>query len=129
MGTRCCELSAPLSTSFGNSIPTTAYQTFLLVLNSKKLGRACNSDVYSVLRTVFLRTVPGTRRMEERLHRYTTLFVHAFELSKTICMVAVAQFAYQSERTYMCFYDLQKPFDSVQYLILLKHLCEAGING
>ena len=30
---------------------------------------------------------------------------------------------------YMCFYDLQRAFDSVQYSILLKRLYEAGING
>ena len=29
----------------------------------------------------------------------------------------------------MCFYDLQKAFDSVQYPILLKRLYEAGVNG
>ena len=32
-------------------IPTPAYQTFLFVPDSIKLGRACSSDVYSVLRT------------------------------------------------------------------------------
>ena len=39
-----------LSTNFGKSIPTTAYQTFLFV-PSIKLGRAFSSNVYSVLRT------------------------------------------------------------------------------
>ena len=49
-----------LSTVSGKSIPTTAYQTFLFVSDSIKLGRACSSDVYSVLRTkaeVFFMTV------------------------------------------------------------------------
>ena len=32
-------------------IPTTAYQTFFFVSDSMKLGRACSSDVYSILRT------------------------------------------------------------------------------
>ena len=40
-----------LSSNFGKSISTTAYQTFLIVSDSIKLGRACNSDVYSILRT------------------------------------------------------------------------------
>ena len=35
----------------GKSIPATAYQTFIFVSDSTKLGRACSSDVYSVLRT------------------------------------------------------------------------------
>ena len=36
---------------FGMSIPIMAYKTFLFVPDSLKLGRACSSDVYSVLRT------------------------------------------------------------------------------
>ena len=37
-------------------------------------------------------------------------------------MEAVSQFAQQGKWMYMCFYDLQKAFDSVQYAVLLKHL-------
>ena len=37
--------------NFGKLIPTTAYQTFLFVPDNIKLGRACSSDVYSILRT------------------------------------------------------------------------------
>ena len=44
-------------------------------------------------------------------------------------MEAVLQFAQQGERIYMCFYDLQKAFDSVQYPVLLKRLYETGIKG
>ena len=33
------------------------------------------------------------------------------------------------EKVYMCFYDLQKAFDSIQYSVLLKRLYEAGIDG
>ena len=40
-----------LSTISGKSIPTSAYQTFIFVSDSTKLGRACSSDVYSILRT------------------------------------------------------------------------------
>ena len=40
-----------LSTHFGKCIPTTAYQIFLFVPDSIKPGRACSSNVYSVLRT------------------------------------------------------------------------------
>ena len=29
----------------------------------------------------------------------------------------------------MCFYDLQKAFDSVQYPVLLQRLYDAGVNG
>ena len=40
-----------LFTISGKSIPTTAYQTFIFVSDSIKLGRARSSDVNSVLRT------------------------------------------------------------------------------
>ena len=33
------------------------------------------------------------------------------------------------EKLYMCFYDLQNAFDSVQYPVLLKRLYEAGVDG
>ena len=36
---------------YSKSIPTTAYQTFLFVSDSIKLGRACSNNVYSLLRT------------------------------------------------------------------------------
>ena len=44
-------------------------------------------------------------------------------------MEAVSQFAQLGESMYMCFYDLQKAFDSVQYPVLPKRLYEAGISG
>ena len=30
---------------------------------------------------------------------------------------------------YMCLYDLQKAFDSVEYTALLERLFEVGVNG
>ncbi len=30
---------------------------------------------------------------------------------------------------YMCLYDLQKAFDSVEYAVLLKKLYDIGVNG
>ena len=39
-----------LSAVFSKSILITAYQTFLFVSDNIKLGRACSSDVYSVLK-------------------------------------------------------------------------------
>ena len=38
-------------------------------------------------------------------------------------------YAQHSEKVYICFYDLQKAFDSVQYSVLLQRLYDAGING
>ena len=38
-------------------------------------------------------------------------------------------YSQNSEKVYMCFYDLQKVFDSIQYPVLLKRLYKAGIDG
>jgi len=32
-------------------------------------------------------------------------------------------------RVYMCLYDLQKAFDSIEYPVLLKRLYDLGVNG
>ena len=41
----------------------------------------------------------------------------------------VSQYSQKNEKMYMCFYDLQKAFDYVQYPVLLNHLYEAGVDG
>ena len=33
------------------------------------------------------------------------------------------------DNVYMCMYDLQKAFDTVEYSVLLKRLFEIGVNG
>ena len=38
-------------------------------------------------------------------------------------------YSQRCEKVYMCFYDLQKAFDSVHYSVLLKRLYEAGVDG
>ena len=38
-------------------------------------------------------------------------------------------YSQRCEKVYMCFYDLQKAFDSVYYSVLLKRLYEAGVDG
>ena len=40
-----------LSTNFVESISITAYQTFIFLSDSIKLGRSRSSDVYGILRT------------------------------------------------------------------------------
>ena len=51
-----------LSPDSGKSIPATAYQAFIFVSDSIKLGRVCSSNVYSLLRTkaeVVFMTIQG----------------------------------------------------------------------
>ena len=41
----------------------------------------------------------------------------------------LSTYSNKNEKMHMCFYDLQKAFDSIQYPILLKRLFEAGVDG
>ena len=41
----------------------------------------------------------------------------------------ISQFVNDGDKFYMCLYDLQKAYDSVEYSILFKRLYEAGINS
>lgn len=41
----------------------------------------------------------------------------------------VARYLRGGSRVYMCLYDLQKAFDSVEYPVLLEKLFDAGVNG
>ena len=35
----------------------------------------------------------------------------------------------QGDRIYVCAYDLEKTFDTIEYGVLLKHIFNTGING
>jgi len=41
----------------------------------------------------------------------------------------IAKYLRGGSQVYMCLYDLQKAFDSVEYPVLLERLFEAGVNG
>ena len=41
----------------------------------------------------------------------------------------IARYLRGGSRVYMCLYDLQKAFDSVEYPVLLEKLYEVGVNG
>ena len=41
----------------------------------------------------------------------------------------VARYLRGGSHVYMCLYDLQKAFDSVEYPVLLERLYNAGVNG
>ena len=41
----------------------------------------------------------------------------------------IARYLRRGSRVYMCLYDLQKAFDSLECPILLKRLYEVGVNG
>ena len=41
----------------------------------------------------------------------------------------IAQYVRAESQVFMCLYDVQKAFDSVEYPVLLDRLYEAGVNG
>ena len=40
----------------------------------------------------------------------------------------IARYLNSGDRVFMCLYDLQKAFDSVEYPVLLDRLFEIGVN-
>ena len=44
-------------------------------------------------------------------------------------MEVLSTYSQFSEKVYMCFNDLQKAFNSIQYPVLLKRLYESGVDG
>ena len=42
---------------------------------------------------------------------------------------AIARYLRDGSKVYMCLFDLQKAFDSIEYPVLLSHLYKVGING
>ena len=41
----------------------------------------------------------------------------------------IAQYVRGGSQAFMCLYDMQKAYDSVEYPVLLERLYEAGVNG
>ena len=41
----------------------------------------------------------------------------------------IARYLQDGDSVFMCLYDLQKAFDSVEYAVLLDRLFEVGVNG
>ena len=86
------------------------------VLESLMLGRLrCHlkdREIHHPNQTAYREKVSYTEAI------FSTLEVHV-----------VSQFSQQNEKMYVCFYDLRKFFNSVQYPVLLKRLYEAGIDG
>ena len=41
----------------------------------------------------------------------------------------IAKYLNSGSKVYMCLYDLQKAFDSVEYAVLMDKLFEVGVNG
>ena len=64
-------------------------------------------------------------------HLNQTGFIKKVSCSEAIfsTLEVLSQYAQKGDTMYMCLYDLQKAFDTVQYPVLLKRVFDAGING
>ena len=63
-------------------------------------------------------------------HRNQTAYQKAISYVDAIFSTQViAKYMRGGSRVFMCLYDLQKAFDSVEYSVLLERLFEVGING
>ena len=96
---------------------------------------ACAARVTSVLAKV-LETLTLMRLqchfLEKKIpHLNQTAYWKGVSCAEAIfsTMEVISTYSQCSEKVYMCFYDLQKTFDSIQYLVLLKCLYESGVNG
>ena len=64
-------------------------------------------------------------------HINQSAYVSNVSCADAICatQVVVARYVHEGSDVYMCFYDLQKAFHSVEYCVLLERLFSVGANG
>ena len=75
------------------------------------------------LESVFLEA--GLPHVNQSAYRRTVSYADViFATQET-----VARYLRGGSHVYMCLYDLQRAFDSVEYPVLLEKLFEAGVNG
>ena len=63
--------------------------------------------------------------MNHSVYRRTVSCVDAIFATQEM----IARYLRGGSHVYMCLYDLQRAFDSVEYPVLLEKLFEAGVNG
>ena len=96
-------------------------------------GITLSSVIAKVLETLLL------NRLETILEEANIRFPHPNQSAyckKVSCADAIfatqetiARHMGNGNRVYMCLYDLQKAFDSIEYPVLLNHLYAMGVNG
>ena len=86
--------------------------------------RACQSvgsTHFNMVAVSFLGKKHITSQPDSLLQRYIMWVFSTMEVIST--------YSRYSEKVYMCFYDLQKAFDSIQYPVLVKCLYKSWVNG
>ena len=64
-------------------------------------------------------------------HVSQTAYQHSLSCSDAIFSTqeALLKFVREGDKVYLCLYDLEKAFDSIEFATLLSHLFKRGING
>ena len=60
-----------------------------------------------------------------------TAYQHSLSCSDAIFSTqeALLKFVREGDKAYLCLYDLEKAFDTIEFATLLSHLFKRGING
>ena len=94
-------------------------------------GVTLTSVLAKVLETLTLMQMRCHFSERKILHLNQTAYRTGVSCAEAIfsTMEVISTYSQCSEIVYMCFYDLQKAFDSIQYPVLLNCLYESGVNG
>ena len=94
-------------------------------------GITITSVLAKVLERLFLGRLQPILSEQGIPHLNQTGFVKGSSCSDAIFSTyeVLSRFAREGDTAYVCFFDLQKAFDTVQYPVLLKRAFDCGING
>ena len=97
-------------------------------------GKGCDPLDPNSYRGVTLSSVVSKCLEKVILHRMEIPFKeagfpHSSQTAYQQTQEALLKFVREGDETYLCLYDLEKAFDSVEFPTLLSHLFKYGING
>ncbi len=94
-------------------------------------GVTLTSMVAKVLESLLLERLQWVFSAEGIPHVNQTAYRKSVSCADAIFATqeSIARYLREGSHVYMCLYDLQKAFDSVEYAVLLKKLYDIGVNG
>ena len=120
-----------LSTNFGKSIPTTAYQTFIFVPDCIKLGRACSSDFsHSSASVYYTEHKPKNKKRgrpgNEARSGICMLSIIGYVLSTSSLLTEIDWQQMQQSSFFLGGITWLFPFACYLYYVIYIKLCYAG---
>ena len=94
-------------------------------------GITLTSVIAKCLETAILSRLSPILQEKGFPHCAQTAYRHDISCADAIFSTqeAILKYIREGEKPTLCFFDLEKAFDSVEYTTLLKHLADIGING